>query len=136
MKTHKPFVWFFLLIALMISCQKERSFESGGKGTPSDGSLPSAITGDCLGSVVKGVYKKDTVLNSGNYVDVIVDVNVPGSFVISTDTINNFYFRAAGNFAAAGTDTVRLQGIGKPTAAGTNVFTVTYDSTQCTFSVT
>src|SRR5437762_8341767 len=136
MKTYKPFLWFFLLIAFVMSCQKERSFESGGKGTPSDGSLQSGTTGDCLGSVVKGVYKKDTILSSTNYVDVIVDVNVPGSYVISTDTINNFYFRATGNFQAAGTDTVRLQGIGKPTAAGTNVFTVTYDSTQCTFSVT
>jgi hypothetical protein len=136
MKTYKPFLWFFLLIAFVMSCQKERSFESGGKGTPSDGSLQSATTGDCLGSTVNGVYKKDTVLGSANYVDVIVDVNVPGSYVISTDTINNIYFRATGNFSAAGTDTVRLQGIGKPAAAGTNVFTVTYDSTQCTFSVT
>ena len=136
MKTYKPFLWLFLLIALVISCQKERSFESGGKGTPSDGSLQSGTTGDCLGSIINGVYKKDTVLNSTDYVDVVVDVNVPGSFVISTDTINNFYFRATGNFATAGTDTVRLQGIGKPTAAGTNVFTVTYDSTQCTFSIT
>lgn len=135
MKTYKPFVWFFLLIAFVSSCQKERSFENGN-GTPSDGSLQSTTTGDCLGSFVNGVYKKDTALKSTNYVDVVVDVNAPGSFVISTDTINNFYFRATGNFVAAGVDTVRLQGVGKPTATGTNVFTVTYDSTQCTFSVT
>lgn len=135
MKTFKPFVWLFLLIAFVTSCQKERSFETGN-GTPSDGSLQSGTTGDCLGSVVNGVYKKDTALNSTNYVDVVVDVNTPGSFVITTDTINNFYFRATGNFSAAGVDTVRLQGSGKPTAIGTNVFTVTYDSTQCTFSVT
>src|SRR5436190_18636536 len=135
MKTYRPFVWLFLPIAFLISCQKERSFENGG-GPPSHGSLQSGTTGDCLGSVVKGVYKKDTVLNAANYVDVVVDVATPGWFVISTDTINNFYFRATGNFSAAGIDTVRLHGSGKPTAAATNVFTVTYDSSSCTFSVT
>jgi hypothetical protein len=135
MKTHRPFVWLFLLIAFVISCQKERSFENGG-GPPSHGSLQYGITGDCLGSTVNGVYKKDSVLGAGNYVDVVVDVTTPGWFVISTDTINNMYFRATGNFSAAGIDTVRLQGSGKPTAASTNVFTVTYDSSSCTFSVT
>ncbi len=135
MKTHKLLLWFFLLTALMIACQKELSNEKG-KGTPSDGSLQSGTTGDCLGSVVNGTYKKDTVLNSTNYVDVKVDVNTAGSYVVSSDTLNGFYFRAAGTFSATGTNTVRLQGNGKPVAAGTNIFTVTYDSTQCTFSVT
>ena len=135
MKTYRPFVWLFLLIAFVISCQKERSFENGG-GPPSHGSLQSGTTGDCLGSTVQGIYKKDSVLGAGNYVDVVVDVTTPGWFVISTDTINNIYFRATGNFSAAGIDTVRLQGSGKPTAASTNVFTVNYDSSSCTFSVT
>jgi hypothetical protein len=135
MKTDKILLWFFLLTALIISCQKERSFENG-KGSPSDGSLQSGVTGDCLGSVVAGTYKKDTVLNSTNYVDVKVDVNTGGSYVISSDTINGFFFRATGTFSATGVNTVRLQGNGKPLAGGTNIFTVTYDSTQCTFPVT
>jgi len=135
MKTYRPFVWLLLLIAFVMSCQKERSFENGG-GPPSHGSLQSGTTGDCLGSTVQGVYKKDSVLGAGNYVDVVVDVTTPGWFVISTDTINNMYFRATGNFPVAGIDTVRLHGSGKPTAAATNVFTVTYDSSSCTFSVT
>jgi len=135
MKTFRPLFWLFLPIVFVISCQKERSFENGG-GPPSHGSLQSGTTGDCLGSTVNGVYKKDSVLGSGNYVDVVVDVTTPGWFVISTDTINNFYFRATGNFTTAGIDTVRLHGSGKPTAPGTNVFTVAYDSSSCTFSVT
>jgi hypothetical protein len=135
MKTYRPFVWLFVLIAFVMSCQKERSFENGG-GPPSHGSLQSGTTGDCLGSTVQGIYKKDSVLGGGNYVDVVVDVTTPGWFIISTDTINNFYFRATGNFTVAGIDTVRLHGSGKPTAASTNVFTVTYDSSSCTFSVT
>src|SRR6266404_7469478 len=134
MKTYKPILWLFFLIAFIMSCQKETSFEKGS-GNPSDGSLQSGTTGDCLGNVLAGTYKKDTSLNSTNYVDVKVDVKTGGSYVISSDTINGFYFRATGNFAATGVNTVRLQGSGKPLTAGTNTFTVTYDSTQCTFSV-
>jgi hypothetical protein len=135
MKTHKLLLWFFVSTAFAIACQKERSYENG-KGTPSDGSLQSGVTGDCLGSVLAGTYKRDTVLNSTNYVDVKVDVNTSGSYVIGTDTINGFFFRATGTFSTTGVNTVRLQGNGKPLAAGTNIFTVTYDSTQCTFPVT
>jgi len=135
MKTHKLLLWFFVSTAFVIACQKERSFENG-KGTPSDGSLQSGVTGDCLGSVLAGTYKRDTVLNSTNYLDVKVDVITGGSYVIGTDTINGFFFRATGTFSTTGVNTVRLQGNGKPLAAGTNIFTVTYDSTQCTFPVT
>ena len=134
MKTYKLLLWFFLLTVLVMACQKELSYENKN-GTPSDGSLQSGVTGDCLGSAVGGIYKQDTVLNPTNYVDVNVDVISGGSYVISSDTINGFFFRATGTFSTTGVNTVRLQGNGKPLAAGTNIFTVTYDSTQCTFSI-
>src|SRR4030095_5356012 len=135
MKTHKLLLWFFLLAALVMACQKELSFETKN-GAPSDGSLQSSITGDCLGSVVNGTYKKDTVLTSANYVEVKVDVVTGGSFVISSDTINGFYFRATGNFCYACGNTVCFKAIGKPLQSGTIFFTVTYDSSQCTFAIT
>jgi len=65
-----------------------------------------------------------------------VDVTTGGDYRISTDTINGFYFSATGVFTATGENTVRLQGNGRPQTVGTNIFTVSYDSTQCTFSVT
>ena len=72
---------------------------------PSSGSLQSGTTGDCLGSVVGGVYKADTTLADSNYVDVKVDVTTAGDYTISTDTINGFYFSGAGLFTA----TVKIQ---------------------------
>ena len=135
MKTYKLLLCFLALAAFLFACQKELSYENRN-GPPSDGSLQSGVTGDCLGIVVNGTYKRDTVLNANNYIDVNVDVNTAGSYVISSDTVNGIWFRATGNFSDSGTYIVRLQGSGKPLAAGTNVFTVTYDSTQCTFSVT
>jgi len=134
MKTSKLLLGFSLLVFLVISCQKEKSFEKGSVHD-SSGSLQSAATGDCLGNSVSGVYKADTVLNGTNYVDVQVDVINTGSYLVYTDTINGIYFRAAGSFTSTGVNSVRLLGNGTPTAAGTNIFTVTYDSTQCTFSV-
>jgi hypothetical protein len=133
MKTYKPLLGL-LLLAWIFSCQKEKSYEKNAAGF-SSGSLQSATTGDCLGNSVSGTYKKDTVLNSSNYVDVQVDISKTGSYTISTDTINGFYFRAAGTFSATGMTSVRLLGNGKPITGGTNIFTVTYDSSQCTFPV-
>ncbi len=135
MKTYRPLLGFFLLIALVISCQKEKSFEKGNVPA-SAGSLQSATTGDCLGDSVSGTYKKDSVLTSADYVDIMIDVSKTGSYVVSSDTINGIYFKASGTFTTTGVNTVRLQGSGTPAASGTNIFTVTYDSTQCTFSIT
>ena len=135
MKAQKSLFWLLLLSTLMMACKKEYSYEKG-KLNPSAGSLQSGTTGDCLGSVVQGIYKVDTTLTDSNYVDVKVDVTTVGDYRVSTDTINGFYFSATGVFTATGENTVRLQGNGRPQTVGTNIFTVTYDSTQCTFSVT
>lgn len=135
MKAQKSLLWLVLLTAFVTSCKKEYSYEKG-IFTPSSGSLQSGTTGDCLGSVVGGTYTADATLADTNYVDVKVDVSTVGYYSISTDTINGFYFSATGSFTATGENTVRLQGSGKPQAPGTNIFTVTYDSTLCTFSIT
>ena len=135
MKAHKSLLWLLLLTAFIISCKKEYSYEKG-IFNPSSGSLQSGTTGDCLGSVVGGTYKADISLADSNYVDVKVDVITAGSYTISTDTINGFYFSAVGSFTATGENTVRLQGNGKPQTVEMNIFTVTYDSSLCTFSVT
>jgi len=135
MKAYKSLLWLLLLTVFVVSCKKEYSYEKGAFN-PSSGSLQSGTTGDCLGSVVGGTYKADVSLADSNFVDVKVDVTTAGSYTISTDTINGFYFSAAGSFTATGENTVRLQGKGKPQTVGTNIFTVLYDSTLCTFSIT
>ena len=134
MKAHKSLFWLLLLTVFVMACKKEYSYEKG-KLNPSAGSLQSGATGDCLGSVVHGTYKVDTSLNDSNYVDVKVDVTTAGDYTIRTDTINGFYFSAAGSFTATGENTVRLQGNGKPQTVSTNIFIVTYDSTICTFLI-
>ncbi len=118
-----------------MACQKEVSFEKGNT-TASVGSLSVDGSGNCLGAVVSGTYYKDTAIKASNYVDISVQVDTAGTYTISSDTVNGYYFKVSGTFTATGVQVVRLAGGGKPLAAGTNIFTVTYNGTVCEFSVT
>lgn len=118
-----------------MACQKEVSFEKGSSNA-SVGSLATDGSGNCLGAVISGNYYKDTALTASNYVDITVQVDTAGTYSISTDTVNGYYFKASGTFSNTGTQTVRLVGGGKPLATGPNIFTVTYNGTVCEFTVT
>ena len=124
-----------LTSVFFMACQKEVSFEQGNS-TASVGSLSVDASGNCLGAVVSGTYYKDTAIKASNYVDVSVQVDTVGTYTISSDTVNGYYFKATGSFTATGAQTVRLIGGGNPLATGTNIFTVTYNGTVCDFSVT
>lgn len=121
-----------ILTVLLFSCQKELSYETGQK---SKGSLQSSA-GDCLPKTVNGTYTAGTALTDSNTIDVTVNVTQTGTYTIYTDTLNGYYFKAVSSFATSGSNTVHLKGYGKPLAPGTNTFTVTYDTSFCTVSVT
>ena len=130
---------FFYLLALafilIIGCQKEVSFELGN--TPSKGSLKSDVTGDCLPKTINGVYLATTPLvPATNTITVSVDVTRTGTYVITTDTINGYYFRVTGTFTTLGVNAVTLRGYGTPFAAGVDNFVVSFDGTICDIQVT
>lgn len=116
----------------VVSCKKEISYE---QGAPSHGSLQSS-SGNCLPKSVNGTYRVNQALGDTNTIDVTVNVTQIGAYIITSDTLNGYYFRASGTFGATGTQTVNLKGIGKPAATGVNTFTVSYDSSVCTIPVT
>ena len=130
------FVYCLMLMLLVVlGCQKEVSFETGNK--LSDGSLQSEITGDCLPKTINGTYEATKVLiPATNTIVVGVTVVQPGAYIISTDTVNGYFFRATGTFTTAGNNTITLRGTGTPFAAGVNNFVVSYDSTVCDIQVT
>jgi hypothetical protein len=113
------------------SCQKELSAETG----TAIGTLAKDAAGDCSPIGVSGAYKKDTALNATNFVDIQLDVTQVGIYIISTDTVNGYYFRATGVTPLPGANTIRLVGFGKPIAVGTDVFTVKFGGTTCEFNV-
>lgn len=128
----------FLLIlgiVVIIGCQKELSFE--GPNTPAEGSLLSDATGDCLPKTVNGTYAAGVALvPASNTITVNVNVTQTGTYAITTDTVNGFYFSASGIFTTPGNNTVTLRGNGTPFANGVNNFVVSFDSTFCDIQVT
>lgn len=104
--------------------------------TAAVGSLKNDSTGDCLGSTVNGTYKVSAVLNSSNTISVQVQVATAGSYRIYTDTTNGYYFTAEGSFATTGLNPVQLRAVGSPLAAGTDDFTIIYDTSSCPIAVT
>lgn len=128
------FYWLALCIVIVVGCQKELSFE--GPNSPAEGSLQADITGDCLPKTVNGVYEvgKPLVADS-NTISVDVNVVTTGTYIITTDTVNGYFFRATGIFTTPGVNTIKLRGNGTPFAALTNNFVVTFDSTVCDVQV-
>ncbi len=64
-----------------------------------------------------------------NTITVSVNVINTGSYIITTDTVNGYFFRATGIFTTPGVNNVTLRGNGTPFAEGTNNFVVAFDST-------
>jgi hypothetical protein len=116
------------------SCKKEKSLE--GFGVPAKGSLQSDTNGDCLPKTVSGVYEAGKGLTNAAFMKVDVNVTAVGTYTITTDTVNGYFFKGSGFFTATGVNTVQLSGIGIPITAGINNFTVTFDGTTCLIPVT
>jgi hypothetical protein len=128
------FLLILLSVSLLItSCQKELNF-ADVLGN-SVGTLKSDVTGDCLGSTVTGLYKEDSLLGTGNYIDVQVDITAAGHYVIASDTVNGFSFRGEGTVGTLGTQPIRLYASGKPVTEGTSTFVIQYDTTICFIDV-
>ncbi len=118
---------------LFVGCAKEKSFETGFG--PSDGSLQSESSGDCLPKNVVGIYEATVALTADNYIEVDVEVTTPGSYTIVTDTVNGFSFKAQGYFTEAGINTVKLLSNGTPQTKAISNFTVRYKDTECNIAV-
>jgi hypothetical protein len=132
MRIIKYLLVFFVATAAFIACQKELSFDGG----VSEGTLKANAGGDCLPSTVYGQYQKDTALRASNYIDVQVNVTFPGTYSITSDTVNGYSFKGTGTLGNPGLNTVRLYGSGKPLAAGTDLFIIRYGTSTCVALIT
>jgi hypothetical protein len=129
-KEHEIFTFTYTRFIFFSSCQKELSAETG----TAIGTLAKDAAGDCAPIGINGAYKKDTALKATNFVDIQLDVTNVGIYIISTDTVNGYYFRATGVTPLPGANSIRLVGFGKPIAVGTDVFTVKFGGTTCEFN--
>lgn len=121
-------------VLLFASCQKEYSNESGIAQVAA-GSLKDS-TGNCLPDSVIGTYYDGITPGSDTaYVEVQVNVTKTGSYSIATDLQNGFLFSDSGYFTSTGINVIRLKPIGTPTFPKASVFTVSFDSSFCSFTV-
>ncbi len=126
-----------LLAAFLIySCSKELSRESHvlPQGTQAAGTLKDS-TGNCLPLGVRGTYYTGILPGDTSYIQVQVNVTQTGSYSLQTNTQNGFQFAGTGVFNATGIQTVSLKASGTPLEVATSVFTISFDSSVCTFSV-
>lgn len=132
----KRFIYFLAVgMIVLTGCQKELSFEQGNN--PGKATLQEEASGDCLPKTVNGVYEVATPLVPGtNNITVDLDVTETGTYEITTDTVNGFYFRATGIFTTMGMNTITLRGNGTPFAAGVHNFVVSFDGSSCDIQVT
>lgn len=127
--------WLAAVSVISFGCQKELSFE--GSNTPAEGSLQADVSGDCLPKTVNGTYVANVALvPATNTLTVQVNVAKTGTYVVGTDTVNGYFFRATGTFTTLGANSVTLRGFGTPFVAGINNFVVSFDSTFCDIQVT
>jgi len=117
----------------ILSCQKELSFESNSE--KAKGSLQSDLTNSCLPKFIGGTFVVAKALSDSNFIQIDLDVSKAGSYSIATNTVNGYSFSGSGIFSNTGKNTIKLKGKGKPLNAGTDNFTLSFDSSTCDIQV-
>jgi hypothetical protein len=104
-------------------------------GTAATGTLGGG-GGSCTPFTIAGTYQQGIQLNASNTVQIQVTVTAPGSYNITTDTVNNVSFSNSGTFTSTGVQIITLIGSGTPLNAGAQNFAVTFGASTCNFSIT
>ena len=125
-------VVFLLLLTVFTSCQRELDFDYSN---PSEGTLKSDLTGDCLPSSISGTFKAGSETNESNYIEVDLDVTLTGTYQIQSDTVNGYSFAGSGVVKNTGSNTVRITCTGKPVIAGIDLLTIKYNNSVCKINV-
>ncbi|HUZ57350.1 MAG TPA: hypothetical protein VMU83_01040 [Hanamia sp.] len=90
----------------------------------------------CTPFTLNGTYQQGIAFNTGNTVQVQVNITTPGSYQISTDSVNGVRFSGSGIFPTPGLQNVTLTGDGTPLNMGLQNFSVTFGTSTCGFPIT
>jgi hypothetical protein len=125
---------FTVLYGDSSSCSAQVIVLPAGSGGPATFTL-GATPNTCPAVSVSGTYSPGTLLTSANKIDFQVNVTAIGTYTLSTDTVNGFYFIASSAMTTTGVQTISLFGNGTPIAADSTTFKLRSGSTVCTFKV-
>lgn len=103
------------------------------------GGVSSGVFGDSSGTckpiLLNGAYSAGVALTTLNTVQLQVTVTIPGSYTISSNTVNGVTFTKSGTFTSVGVQTVVLIGSGTPANSGNSDFAVKFGNSQCNFTI-
>ncbi|WP_153797052.1 hypothetical protein [Foetidibacter luteolus] len=126
---------FVLITVAFMACQKELSLENGLEiTTMAKGSLQDT-NGNCLPDTVYGTWYNGVAPGDTNYVQIQVQVDSVGTYIIQSDTQNGLSFRDSGAFVSTGLQTIQLKPSGVALNPATTFFTISFDTSVCTFAV-
>lgn len=108
----------------------------GGTGGGTSVGTLGATAGTCAPVTNNGTYTQGILLNSTNTVTVQVNVTTPGTYIISTNTVNGVSFSKSGTFTSTGISSIILVGSGTPLMPGLQTFTVSFGGNTCSFPIT
>ncbi len=117
------------------SCTFNISVLPAGGGSPAVYTLDGA-PGSCTNFTINGTYTAGSATSISNTVTLQVNVTAIGNYNITTNTANGISFSKTGTFTLTGPQSVLMQAIGTPVAAGPFNFMPTAGASTCTFSVT
>lgn len=138
MRTKSAFFYFiFFNIFYLFSCEKEYSSEnntgiSASSGTSSY-SFVDANT-NCTTAIINGTYMVNLPATQNNTVQLQVKVTAPGTYSISTPTIDGLSFYASGTFTKLGVQPILFYASGKPVVHGS--FPYSPGNNGCSFTIT
>jgi len=92
--------------------------------------------GNCLNAVLSGNFVKGVPLTDSSKIRIAVNAGTVGTYKISTDTVNGFYFSGSGSFTSTGVQNIFLTAKGSPVNTGVTNFKVFAGATSCTFPLT
>ncbi|HVU55453.1 MAG TPA: hypothetical protein VHD83_10380 [Puia sp.] len=128
----RKLLFIFSCLLVLAGCRKLNPTQPE---PPGHGYFPLDEFGNCgANTKVHGIWYNGLPTNTdSNYVDVAVYVTSPGSYKITSDTLDGVYFTGAGEFPDSGATTVRLKGSGKFSNPGELYFHIRFDSSACQF---
>lgn len=92
--------------------------------------------GNCSVSSITGNYVVGLPMTANNKVEMTVNVNTIGTYIITGTTINGVRFDTIGTYTNPGVQNIFLKATGTPIAAGLFNYPVTNGATNCNFSIT
>jgi hypothetical protein len=91
--------------------------------------------GTCSPFSFSGTFIQGVRFTDSNTLTVQVTVTTPGSFKITTDTVNGVSFATTDTFTSSGVHAVVLKGTGTPSTSGSHSFGINFGNSTCSFSI-